>query len=141
MPTWDSKLRREKVLHAETLKLGPIDAPVTVAASAAELNILDGVTRTAAQINLLAQGVAAGYKVARGVGAVTGTLVVASGLTTIIAVVATLKTDPAVTAQWCSATWSGTDITLKTWKPTAVDDATPIAGTTAADVNWVAIGT
>lgn len=93
------------------------------------------------QLTALVQGVAAGYKVARGVSAVTGTLAVASGLATIVAVVATLKDDVSIAANEVSATWTGANITLKVWKPTATGDCTPIAATVAKNVSWIAIGT
>lgn len=105
-----------------------------VTATAAQLNAAGGVSNAVA-------GVASGYKLARGVGAVTGTLVVASGLTTIIAVVATLKDDVAITGTDVSATWTGANLTLKVWKPTSTTDCTPIAATTAKNVSWIAIGT
>jgi len=90
---------------------------------------------------LVAWGLAAGYKVARGTASVTGTEVVATGLTTIVAAVAVARADPALTAYWVSCTWAGANLTLKVWKPTAANDVTPLAGTTALQVDWVAIGT
>lgn len=93
-------------------------------------------------------GVAAGYKVARGVSAVTGTLAVTTGLATVVACVAGLESDPVVgEAMGCSVdipTQTGDDagkVTLKTWKPTANDNATPVAGTGTPNVSWIAIGT
>lgn len=107
------------------------------------------VTATAAQLNAAGSnevanpvvGTAAGFKIARGVSSITGSGVVASGLTTIVAVVATLKDDPSLNAHLASATFTGANITLKVWKPTASGDCTPIASTTATNVEWVAIGT
>jgi len=94
-------------------------------------------------------GVANGYKIARGVSSVTGTLTVVTGLTTVVAVTATPQTDPdGVTLAMVSATigdQAGTpaagSVILKTWKVTATGDATLIAATAAKSVNWVAIGT
>jgi hypothetical protein len=83
----------------------------------------------------------AGVRTASGVGAVTGTLVVASGLTTITAVTATLNASPALTGNIVTAAFSGANITLAVWKPTASGDCTPIASTTAVNVSWVAWGT
>jgi hypothetical protein len=145
------KTKRENITE---LSIGNV--PVT--ATAAELNALagsgatvddltklHGVSASAATLNASVAtpvaGVAAGYKLARGVGAVTGTLVVASGLATIAAVVATLKSDPAMTGNTVSADWTGANITLKVWKPTATGDVTPIASTVATNVSWVAVGT
>jgi hypothetical protein len=120
-----------------------------VTASADEINIMDGVTKTAAQINALVAGVAGGYKVARGVAAVTGTGTVVTGLSTVVAVIATPASDPdGVALAAVSATigdQSGApaagSVILKCWKVTAVDNATLIAATAAQNVNWIAIGT
>jgi hypothetical protein len=97
----------------------------------------------AALINLLATGVAGGYKVARGVAACTGTLVVNTGLTAVIAAGVTLGQTPTLTEAWVSVAVPGTtNITVKAWKPTAVDDCTPIASTSAGVlVDWIALGT
>jgi len=44
--------------------------------SESELNVLDGLTVTTAKINLLTQGVASGYKIARGVATIGAASVV-----------------------------------------------------------------
>jgi hypothetical protein len=86
-------------------------------------------------------GVAAGYKVARGYQAsVTGTATIATGLTTVVTVVASLDDDPKVallSAYVVSATKSASagSIVVKCW------DSAGSAATAAAKVNWVAIGT
>jgi hypothetical protein len=87
------------------------------------------------------QGAASGYKVARGVASITGTGTVTHGLASVVAVVVSLKDDPALTATLASATWTGTTVTVKVWKPTASGDCTPIAATAAKNVNWLVIGT
>lgn len=105
--------------------------------------------RTAAQLNALAQGVAAGYRVARGVAAVTGTATVVTGLATVVAVIATPQDDPdGVALAAVSATIGDQNgapaagsVVLKAWKVTATGNATLIAATAAKNVNWVAIGT
>jgi len=117
--------------------------------SKAELNILTGVTRTAAKINLLTQGVAGDYKIARGQATtVDEDDTVVSGLTTIVAVVATLNDDPVDGCQFVTASIGNQagapaagSFLLKTWK--CVDgDATLVAATTfSKKVNWIAIGT
>jgi hypothetical protein len=103
------------------------------------------ISPTAAQINLLAQGYASGYKVARGAAICTGTLDVVTGLTTVVAAIASLVDDPGVgTAAWVSivapASTAGV-ITLKTWKPTTAGNVTPIAGAAGANLSWLAVGT
>lgn len=97
-------------------------------------------------------GVAAGYKIARGVASITGSGTVVTGLATVVAVVASLQDDasvdayPGVTAtigDQAGAPAAGSVI-LSVWKPTtggAAGDPTPIAATAAKSVNWVAIGT
>ena len=107
-----------------------------------------GVDKTS-QLNLAVAGVAAGYKVARGVEAsVTGTVVITSGLATVISAVAVLADNPVVgEAMWSTVSipaQTGGDagkFTAKLWKPTGVADATPVAGTGTKKVAWVAIGT
>lgn len=107
------------------------------------------VARTAAELNALVQGVAAGYKVARGVEAVTGTATVVTGLTTVVAVIATAQSDmdgvalaavSATIGNQAGAPAAGSVI-LKAWKVTAVDDATLIAASAAQNINWIAVGT
>lgn len=136
------------VLAIADLKLGA-GAGTSVTSTAAELNILDGVTRTPAQINLLTQGVASGYKIARGVATVGAASVdIVTGLTTVISAVVSLVGDPSLTHMYSTCTVGNQvdapvagSIRIKSWKPTAVGDVTPIAATsTFASVSWIAIG-
>jgi hypothetical protein len=115
-----------------------------------ELGILNDVTRTAAQINLLTQGVAAGYKIARGVHTtVDENDTVVTGLATVVAVVASLDSDPVAGAQFVTASIgdqagspAAGSILIKTWKATAAGDTALIAATTFSKlVGWIAIGT
>ena len=101
------------------------------------------VVPTAAKINLLTQGIAAGYKVARGETSITGSAAVATGLATVVAVVASLAEDAALACLFVTGALSGTagEITLKAWKPTSAADVTPLAATVAKKVDWIAIGT
>jgi hypothetical protein len=124
-------------------------AGVEVTASAAEINAMDGVTKSAAEINLLVAGVAAGYKIARGVATIdAASKDIATGLTSVVAVVCSLVGDPSMTHMLSTATVgdqagapAAGSIRIKSWKPTAVDNATPIAATsTFANVAWIAIG-
>jgi len=137
------------VLAVADLKLGA-GAGTSVTSTAAELNILDGVTMTAAQINLLAQGVGASYKVARGVSTIdAASKDVATGLTTVVAVVVSMVGDPSLTHMHSSGTVgdqagapAAGSIRIKSWKPTATGDVTPIAATSPfGNVAWIAIGT
>ncbi len=97
----------------------------------------------------LVAGVAAGYKIARGVAAVTGTATVVTGLATVVAVVATAESDPDGTAlAELSATIGDQDgapaagsVILKAWKITAADNGALIAATAEKNINWVAVGT
>lgn len=125
-------------------------AGVQVTASAAELNKLAGANPTTAQLNLLTQGLAAGYKIARGVHeTVAAADTVVTGLATVVAVVAVLAADPTTDPLLVSADIGNQagapaagSVYIKTWKPTANDNVTPVAATTfTKKVNWVAIGT
>lgn len=124
-------------------------AGTEVTASAAELNILDGVTRTAEQLNAIAMGAAAGYKIARGVATITqASQDVPTGLATVIAAVVSMVGDPSTTHMFSSVTVgdqagapAAGSIRIKSWKPTAVDNCTPTAADTVfGAVAWIAIG-
>lgn len=95
-------------------------------------------------------GVASGYKLARGqLTTVTAADTVATGLATVVAVVATLDADPGDDPMLVSATigdQAGTpaagSVIIKTWKNTGGTDPTPVAASTfSKKVNWIAIGT
>lgn len=105
---------------------------------------------TAAQINLLTQGVAAGYKIARGtVTPTSASHTVVTGLATVVAAVTSLKGAPTLThlitaadiGDQAGAPAAGS-ILIKSYKPTGAADVTPIAATTPwGAVDWIAIGT
>lgn len=128
-------------------ELGLPVSGLKIGASGAEV----AMDRTAAQINVLVGGVAAGYKLARGVSSVTGTGDVVTGLTTVVAVVAVAQSDldgdtlagvSATIGNQAGAPAAGS-ITLKAWKVTtggAAGNPTLIAANAAKDINWVAIG-
>lgn len=95
-------------------------------------------------------GVAGGYKIARGQATtVTAADTIATGLATVISVVASLESDPTddpflVTAQVGdqSAAPIAGSIIIKTWKNTGGTDPTPLASVTfSKKVNWIAVGT
>lgn len=92
-------------------------------------------------------GVAGGYKVARGVTAVTGTGAITTGLATVVAVSAVLAADADLTGTLVTTTiptQTGGDagkFTAKVWKPTAANDCTPIAADAEKSVSWIAVGT
>jgi hypothetical protein len=117
-----------------------------VGGSPSKVRLKDGgvsSAKLASALQALVLGAASGYKLARGQADVTGTADVTTGLTTVVAAVAALDDDISLAAMWVSAQLSATagHIDLNVFKPTAVDDCTPIAGTAAAKVNWLAIGT
>lgn len=108
------------------------------------------VTRTAAQINLLTQGVAAGYKVARGtVTPTSASHTVATGLATVVAVAVTFKGAQTLTHMFNygdvgdqAGTPAAGSFLLKSLKPTATGNVTPIDSTTPwSACDWIAIGT
>lgn len=117
--------------------------------AAAQLATL-GITPVAAAINLLTQGVAAGYKVARGtLTPITESDTVVTGLTTVVAAIASLKGAPTLTCMFVAAdignqagSPAAGSIYIKSYKPTAANDVTPIASTTPwSAMDWIAIGT
>lgn len=110
---------------------------------------LPNVKRTAAEVNLLTQGVAAGYKIARGQQTTVAAVdTVVTGLTTVVAVVASYDDDPGDANLLVSATIGNQagapaagSIIIKTWKTDGVDP-TPVAATAfGKKVNWIAVGT
>lgn len=103
-----------------------------------------------AELQTAPAAVAAGYKVARGqatTASASDTIV--SGLATVVAVVASLDSDPVDDPEWVSASIgdqagspAAGSFLLKTWKNTGGTDPTPAAATTfSKKVNWLAIGT
>jgi hypothetical protein len=103
---------------------------------------------TSTQLGAIVTAVANGYKIARGVAAVTGTATVATGLTSVVAVIATAASDldgdtlagvSATIGDQAGAPVAGSVI-LKAWKVTGDADVTFIAANAAKNINWLAIG-
>lgn len=113
--------------------------------------IAAAVAATAAAVVSVA-GVAAGYKIARGKhqqAAASDTVI--TGLTTVVAVVASFRDSPTVKQLFVQASegdQAGTpaagSILIKTFKPTAVNDVTPTPATDFTEnlnIDWIAVGT
>lgn len=128
-----------------TKNLDTLGLPVSglmIGASGAEV----AVDRTAAELNLLAQGVAAGYKLARGQHETVAAVdTVVTGLATVVAAVAVLDDDPTVDPLFVTASIgdqagapAAGSIYIKGWQASE-----PIAAATTfgKKVNWIAIGT
>lgn len=108
-----------------------------------------GTDKTAA-LAAAAAGVAAGYKVARGQHTtLDADDTIVTGLTTVVAAVASLESDPVaglqsvtcVIGNQAGAPAAGS-IQIKGWKATAAGDTAVIPATTFTKlVNWIAIGT
>jgi hypothetical protein len=106
---------------------------------------------TQAKLELLVQGVAGGYKIARGEHTqVAASDTVVTGLATVIAVVASPRTITVkqLFFQASPGDQAGTpaagSILITSKKPTAVNDVTPTAATDFTDnivVDWIAVGT
>lgn len=108
---------------------------------------------TQAKLEALVQGVASGYKIARGVHTqVAASDTVVTGLATVVAVVVGFGSAPTVKQLHCAGSIgdqagspAAGSILITTYKPTsASNDATPTAATDFTDnvkVSWVAIGT
>lgn len=97
---------------------------------------------------LFAKGVAAGYKVARGVTALDGSnpTPVTTGLATVVAAVAMLEGTAAPGVGTSILTIASTNyatgaLAVYAWKVTATGDCTLIASTGTENFEWVAIGT
>lgn len=111
----------------------------------------DMTTKLAAAVTTPVAGVAAGYKIARGVHTqVAASDTVVSGLATVVAVFATPATDldgdafMAVTADIGDQDGSPAagSFYLKVWKSNGDGDATMVAATSFSQaINWFAIGT
>lgn len=105
----------------------------------------DGISVSGVDLSAGVAGVAAGYKVARGETALDGSnpTPVATGLTTVIAFVATLKgtAAPGLGTSVLTANISGATVNVYAWKPTGAGDTTLIASTGTESFYWVAIGT
>jgi hypothetical protein len=107
---------------------------------------------TVAQGALLAQGVATGYKIARGVHTqVAASDTVVTGLATVVAVAVGFGGAPTVKQLFCAGSIGDQSVTpvagsvlITTYKPTAVNDVTPTPATDFTDnvkIAWVAVGT
>jgi len=90
----------------------------------------------------LGEVVIEGKRIVFGATSVTGTknISLGSDLSSIDYVLVALGSNPSLNAAWVSYSVSGTTLTLKVWKPTASNDVTPIAATSAATVSYIAIG-
>lgn len=102
------------------------------------------------QLETVVGGVAAGYKIARGVHTtVAASDTVVTGLATVVSIHCTIQTDPDDDLALVSATigdQAGTpaagSVLIKTWKNASATDGTPIAATAFSKaINWIAIGT
>ena len=120
-------------------------AASATAAATSETNAGASAAAAAATLAAAVAGAASGYKLARGSASITGATGgdIVTGLTTVVALAASLGEDSSLAGNHVSATLGGTagHITLKVWKPTATGDCTPILATAAKTVNWVAVGT
>jgi hypothetical protein len=115
--------------------------------SPSELNVLDGLTKTTAQLNALVVGVAGGYKLARSAAPValdgSNPTTVATGLTTVIAGGACLSGTAAPGLSTCalSVAISSTNLDIYGWKPTGAADCALIASGGTELLHWWAIRT
>lgn len=107
-------------------------------------------TKTATQLNdlplaatIVRAGSGTSVKVSMGTTAVvsSATLTAAAlGLTPSYCVPGLGQSANLTSGTACSAITSGTTIVLYAWKPTAANDATPVASTTTCTVNWTVWG-
>jgi hypothetical protein len=108
-------------------------------------NVKSKVDELIAAVNALATGVAGGYKIARGETALDGSnpTPVATGLTTVVAFVATLKgtAAPGVSTSVLTYDISGATVNVYAWKPTSTSVPTLVASTGTESFGWLAVGT
>lgn len=108
---------------------------------------IDVTTKLTRNLALCAVANVANYIVARGQATVAvpaGTVDVNTTLGAIVAGVVTLAEDPvfADSYPWITTTWAAGTLTIKAWRPTATNDANPLAAANNTQtVDWVAIGT
>ncbi len=132
-------------------ELAVLDGVVAGTASASKAAVLDtNKDLDAAALRTRVLGAGNNYKLARGQHTtVAASDTVATGLTTVVAAVASLESDPVLTCDRALAAIgdqagapAAGSILIKTFMPTATGDATPTAATTfTKKVNWIAIGT
>lgn len=91
------------------------------------------------------QGVASGYKLARGAAALDGSnpTTVATGLTTIVSASVSLNmtSAPGLSTSVLTCDISGANLNVYAWKPTGAGDTTLVASTGTENFYWVAVGT
>lgn len=101
-------------------------------------------TKSAAEINALVGGVAAGYKLARGNQAATASATIATGLTTITGFAVAPVGATATKINACSAvsaSASSGNLSVYRWKVGGPSTTTLKAASVAGTVSWVAVGT
>ena len=147
----------DKILGRKTAEGGIVEEIACTAAGRALLDDVDtpaqlvtlGVVPLVAAVNLLTQGVEAGYKIARGtVTPDAASVTVVTELTTVVAAVVSFKDAPSLTHMFVVADIGDQDgapaagsILIKSYKPTAQDNVTPTdASTPWSAIDWIAIG-
>lgn len=147
---WDAGAANFTKVAAGNKAIGVAFAAAASADTTGQVS-LDEVPEGGDLINPLV-GVGAGYKVARGVHQQAAAVdTVATGLATVVAVVATWQDGPTLKQMYLGATIgdqagapAAGSIQISSWKPTAVNDVTPIAASDFSEnkkVNWTAFGT
>ena len=113
-------------------------------------NVMSAIQAAFNGLSNVVNGLTTGYKIARGQWTtVTAIDTLATGLTTVSCVVASLESAPVLGCMWAEGVVGNQagvpaagNILIRTYKPTAAGDVTPLAATTfGKKVNWIAIGT
>lgn len=134
------------VLGGVTASAAEINALTSASLSAAEAAQLGLITKTGAQVNLLVEGVAGGYKLARGAATLDGSnpTTAATGLTTVVACTVEGPAAAAVPGddpQGAVGFINTTNLDIYAWGTNGTDP-TPVASTNNTAVfYWVCIGT
>ena len=137
-------------LHKGNVELADFDFENGVITVRGTLNIGDQ-TLSEDNVRLIVNGIGGGYKVARGIHTMlSASDTVATGLASVVAVVASMESDPIATCDRCTAAIGNQSdapvagsVYLKVWMPTATANTAPVAadGFATIKVNWIAIGT
>lgn len=105
----------------------------------------DKTSALSAAVTTPVAGVAASYKIARGENALDGSnpTDIATGLTTVVACSASIKTSTAPNLNTAVVTYTTSSATLNlyAWKPTSEASPNLTASTTTETIGWLCIGT
>jgi len=97
-------------------------------------------------LGLGVQGIAAGYKIARGNASLTGDATIVTGLTAVVDFSLAIRNEAgnATSANYCTVANgfpSSGSLLVYRWMPTSASTTTLIASTTKGTLDWIVVGT